>query len=141
MIKILPLFFLIVSCGVKKDVVDTSFSVIYTSAIGGDEKPGYLLIRDNESYIKFIDSLKLEESQYANFLKVDFKNKDVLVLYQGQKNSGGYSIEIDSIYNIDDTIIVKKKETGPKKGEMATTVITTPYCIALIPKGNKLKVE
>lgn len=107
--KILPLFFLIVSCGIKKDVVDTSFSVIYSSAIGGDEKPGYLLIQDNEAYIQFIDSLKLEESQYANFLKVDFKNKNVLVLYQGQKNSGGYSIEIDSIYNIDDTIIVKKK--------------------------------
>lgn len=139
--KILPLFFLIVSCGIKKDVVDTSFSVIYSSAIGGDEKPGYLLIQDNEAYIQFIDSLKLEESKYANFLKVDFKNKNVLVLYQGQKNSGAYSIEIDSIYNIDDTIIVKKKETGPKKGVMATAVITTPFCIALIPKGNKLKVE
>ena len=64
---------MIFSCSAPKKVVDTSFSVIYNSAIGGAEKPGNIIISDNESYIQFIDSLKLDESQYANFLKVDFK--------------------------------------------------------------------
>ena len=109
--------------------------------MGGPEKAGHLLIQDNETYIQFIESLKLDEWQYANFLKVDFKKKNVLVLYQGQKNSGGYTIDIESVSNNDNTIVVKKSEIGPKKGEMATTVMTAPYCVALIPKGNKLIIE
>jgi hypothetical protein len=141
MIKILPFLFLIISCSPPKKIMDTTFTIIYNNQIGGSENAGHMVIQDNESYIQFIESLKLEETQFANFLKVDFKKKNVLVLNQGQKNSGGYEITIESIVNDNDTIIVKKKETGPKKGEMATSVITTPYCIALIPKGNKIIVE
>ena len=141
MIKILPFLFLIISCSPPKKIMDTTFTIIYNNQIGGSENAGHMVIQDNESYIQFIESLKLEETQFANFLKVDFKKKNVLVLNQGQKNSGGYEITIESIVNDNDTIIVKKKETGPKKGEMATSVITTPFCIALIPKGNKIIVE
>ena len=141
MIKILPLLVLIMSCSAPKEVMDNSFSVIYKSEMGGAEKSGHLLIQDNETYIQFIESLKLDESEYAKFLAVDFKKKNVLVLYQGQKNSGGYEIDIESLSNSKESIVVKKKETGPKKGEMATTVITSPYCIALIPKGDKIIIE
>ena len=141
MIKFLPFILLLFSCSAPKKISDTTFTIIYNNQIGGAEKAGHLVIRDNESYIQYIESLKLEESQFANFLKVDFKRKNILVLNLGQKNSGGYEISIESISNIGDTIIVKKKESGPKKGAIATTVITTPYCIALIPKGKKLIVE
>ena len=141
MIKILPLLVLIMSCSAPKEVMNNSFSVIYKSEMGGVEKSGHLLIQDNESYIQFIESLKLDESEYAKFLAVDFKKKNVLVLYQGQKNSGGYEIDIESLSNNKESIVVKKKETGPKKGELATSVITTPYCIALIPKGDKIVIE
>ncbi|RTL13210.1 MAG: protease complex subunit PrcB family protein [Flavobacteriaceae bacterium] len=141
MIKILPILFLIMSCSNTKVISDNSFTIIHKSDFGGSEKPGHLLIQDNETYIKFIESLKLDESQYANFLKVDFKTKNVLVLFQGQKNSGGYSIDIDSVRNDNQTILVKKNEIVPKKGEIVTAVITSPFCIVLIPKGNKLIIE
>ena len=85
-----------------------------------------------------LNRFKLDESEYAKFLAVDFKKKNVLVLYQGQKNSGGFGIDIESVLNENNSIIVKKIEIGPKKGELATTVITSPYCIALIPKGDKI---
>ena len=116
MIKFLPLILLFISCSTSspKQVVDSSFSVIFRSEMGGAEKSSHILIQNNESYIQFIESLKLDESQYANFLKVDFKKKDVLVLYQGQKTSGGYSIDIESVVNDNSTIVVKKKEIQPK---------------------------
>lgn len=143
MIKIFPLLFLMLSCSsnTPKEVLDNTYSIIFKSEMGGTENAGHVLIQNNESYIQFIESLKLDESQYANFLKVDFKKKDVLVLYQGQKSSGGYSIDVESLRNENHTIIVKKKEIAPKKGEMTTSVITSPYCIALIPKGQKIIIE
>ena len=75
MIKFLPLILVIISCSTSspKQVVDSSFSVIFRSEMGGTEKPSHLLIQNNESSIQFIESLKLDESQYANFLTVDFK--------------------------------------------------------------------
>jgi len=141
MIKIIPFLLLMMSCGSQKVVSDNSFSVIHKSDIGGSDKPGHLLIQDNEAYIQFIESLKLDESEYANFLKVDFKKKNVIVLYQGQKSSGGYAITIVSVSNDKNTILVKKKEIEPNKGDLVTTVITQPYCMALIPKGNKVIIE
>ena len=62
-------------------------------------------------------------------------------MYQGQKNTGGYEIDIESLLNENNTIFVKKKELGPKKGQMTTTVITSPLCIALIPKGNRIVIQ
>jgi hypothetical protein len=126
---------------IPKENIDTAYSVIYKSEMGGNEKNGFILLQNNESYIQFIESLKLDETEYAKFLEVDFKKKDVLVLYQGQQTSGGYEIDIESLKNENHTIIVKKKEITPKKGEMTTSVITSPYCIALIPKGKKLIIE
>ena len=104
----------------------------------------YLITFANVFDRKYFDD-SIEQFFYTKFnsnldLK-DFKKKNVLVLFQGQKNSGGYAIDIASVSNNDNTIVVKKSEIGPKKGEIATTVITTPYCIALIPKGNKLIIE
>lgn len=141
MIKFLPFLFLIISCSVKKEITDTSYSIIFNSEFGGTVQPGHLIIEDNESYIQFIDSLKLNEALYANFLQVDFKQHNVIVLFQGQKNYGGYQISIASISNDNQTVVVKKKETGPKKGEYATMVLTAPYCIALIPKSKTTIVE
>ena len=82
-----------------------------------------------------------QAADIAENVTVDFKKKDVLVLYQGQKTSGGYSIDIESVVNDNSTILVKKKEIHPKASEITTTVITSPYCIALIPKGKKLIIE
>lgn len=129
------------SSNAPKEIFDITYTLIFKSEMGGTEKSGHVLIQNNETYIQFIESLKLDESEYANFLKVDFKKKDVLVLYQGQKSSGGYAIDIESLKNENHTIIVKKKEVAPKKGEITTSVLTSPYCIALIPKCKNVVIE
>ncbi|UGS22479.1 protease complex subunit PrcB family protein [Flavobacterium channae] len=142
MIKFLPIIFLVFSCSTPKEVVeDNSFSVFYKNDYGGNEKPSHVLIQDNESYIKLIESLKIDETEFSKFLTVDFKKKNVLVLYQGQKNTGGYAIDIESISKVNNTIHVKKKEITPKKGDLVTTALTSPFCIALIPKGNTIIIE
>lgn len=142
MIKFLPLLFLVLSCSAPKEVIeDNSFSVFYKNEYGGNDNSSHVLIQDNEAYIKLIESLKIDESEYSKFLTVDFKKKNVLVLFQGQKNTGGYGIDIESISKVNNTIHVKKKEITPKKGDMVTTVLTSPYCIALIPKGNTIIIE
>ena len=143
MIKALSILFLFfTSCiAPKVNVLPPTFSTIYKNSNGGSEKSGYLHVTNNEEYIKLIESLKIDESEFNKLVTVNFKEYDIIILYQGQKNTGGYAIDIESVSNNDTTIVVKKREIGPKKGELVTTVITTPYCIVLIPKGNRLIIE
>ena len=84
MTKIATFFILLfVSCTTPKAVVvSTSFATIYKSSNGGTENIGYVHIKNNEEYIKLIETLKIDESEYNKLVAVNFKDNDVVVLNQ-----------------------------------------------------------
>ena len=140
--KIVPfVVILLLSCTTPKPVVlNTSFSTIYKNSNGGAENAGYLHITNNEDYIKFIETLKIDESEFNKLVTINFKENDVVVLNQGQKTSGGYAIDVAQINWDNETLLIKKLETFPIKGEMVTMVLTSPYSITIIPKTKSIKV-
>jgi hypothetical protein len=140
--KIVPfVVMLLLSCTTPKPVVlNTSFSTIYKNSNGGAENAGYLHITNNEDYIKFIETLKIDESEFNKLVTINFKENDVVVLNQGQKASGGYAIDVAQINWENETLLIKKLETFPTKDEMVTMVLTSPYCITIIPKTKSIKV-
>ncbi|WP_264549650.1 protease complex subunit PrcB family protein [Flavobacterium sp. N2820] len=140
--KIVPfVVILLLSCTTPKPVVlNTSFSTIYKNSNGGAENTGYLHITNNEDYIKFIETLKIDESEFNKLVTINFKENDVVVLNQGQKTSGGYAIDVAQINWENETLLIKKLETFPTKDEMVTMVLTSPYCITIIPKTKSIKV-
>lgn len=140
--KIVPfVVILLLSCTTPKPVVlNTSFSTIYKNSNGGAENAGYLHITNNEDYIKFIETLKIDESEFNKLVTINFKENDVVVLNQGQKTSGGYAIDVAQINWENETLLIKKLETFPTKDEMVTMVLTSPYCITIIPKTKSIKV-
>lgn len=140
--KIVPfVVILLLSCTTPKPVVlNTSFSTIYKNSNGGAENAGYLHITNNEDYIKFIETLKIDESEFNKLVTINFKENDVVVLNQGQKTSGGYAIDVAQINWENETLLIKKLETFPTKDEMVTMVLTYPYCITIIPKTKSIKV-
>ena len=132
---------LLFSCTTSNSVVShSSFLTIYKNAYGGTELAGYLHITNNEEYIKLIESLKIDESEFNKLVTVNFKQNDVIVLYQGEKSSGGFSIDIASIKWEKETLLINKLETFPKKGEKVTMAMSSPYCISVIPKAKNIKV-
>ncbi|CAM3909914.1 protease complex subunit PrcB family protein [Flavobacterium cucumis] len=141
--KIIPFFAVILfSCNPTKDVVnDDSYRIIYERSYGGQDKKGHVHIKDNESYIQLIESLKIDESELNQLAVVDFKKNDVIVLFQGQQATGGFAISIDSIKMDDGVLKIKSKEKTPEKGAMVTMALTSPYCIALIPKVQTIIIE
>lgn len=135
MIKILPLLIILSSCTTPKGIVtQPTFSTIYKNTNGGTDKAGYLHITSNEAYIKLIETLKIDESEYNKLVSVNFNTNDVVVVYQGQKNSGGYSIDVAEIHWENELLMVKTIETIPETGKPVTMAITNPYCITIIPK-------
>lgn len=140
--KLIPILILILtSCATPKPaVINTSFSTIYKNTNGGTENAGYLHITNNEDYIKLIETLKIDESEFNKLVVVNFKENDVIVLYQGQKASGGFAIDVEKITWENESLLIKKVETIPNKGEMVTMALTSPYCITIIPKANNIKI-
>lgn len=142
MTRITPFFILLlVACSTPKPVVlKTSFHTLYKSDNGGTERSGYSHITNNEDFIKLIDGLKIDASEFNSLAAIDFKENDVVVLNQGQKSSGGFSIDVVSVIWENETLLIKKSEKSPSKGALVTMALTTPYCIVIIPKTKEIKI-
>lgn len=73
--------------------------------------------------------------------EINFEKHMVLAVFMGRKNSGGYRNEIVSINKIKGFLNVKVINYQ-REGGMMLPVLTSPFHIVTIPKGNfKLKIE
>ncbi len=68
---------------------------------------------------------------------INFNEKMLIAVFQGQKNTGGYSIEITSMKEFDDYIEVNVKEISPGEGCLVTEALSSPYHIVEVKKTNK----
>lgn len=118
---------------------ETDFKILYSSAYGGNEESGYLIIENKIDLQSEIERLNITNEFYNE--DIDFKNNVILVLHLGQKNTGGYGITIDKLEKINDEIVIYTNFISPEKGENVTMALTNPYCIAIIPKAKKYSLK
>ena len=129
------------SCKSKKQKTHSNDkqSYTYTEVSKGSRsnisEEKYVVIKDNQSFNKIYQSINQTRQPDLSIPSVDFDNQYILALFLGLKNTGGYSISIDSIYLKSNEIIVKVKEKKPKG--MTTMALTTPYYFAKIKKTEK----
>lgn len=67
---------------------------------------------------------------------VNYDEDIIISLFMGQKNYGGYSINVSSIEETTDELVVYVKETEPS-GKFAVAAITQPFCVVKIKKTDK----
>jgi hypothetical protein len=65
---------------------------------------------------------------------VDFKKHDVVAVYAGSKNTGGYAIEITEIKRGKADAEVLAVLTKPGKGSIVTQAFTSPFALRAVPK-------
>jgi hypothetical protein len=65
---------------------------------------------------------------------VSFDTRAVVVAYQGQQSTGGYSIEITGIKRTGTVLAVTVSERRPASGSLTTQVITSPFVAVSIPR-------
>ena len=66
--------------------------------------------------------------------EVNFNTQAVLAVYQGRKNTGGYSIAVEEIRRAGASLVVKVKEQSPRPGEITTDALTSPFVVVSIPR-------
>jgi hypothetical protein len=106
------------------------FEVLKQEQYGGREAESYVVIQSQPELNKLYESLGQDAAP-----TIDFTKRNVVALFYGQKNSGGYRIGIKEVRAEGDGLMVIIEKEEPSG--MATTVLTAPYCIASVPKAPK----
>lgn len=113
------------SCG--KLSVETLTSGAYNQSV---TERRYVLAR-NEAELEALEEL------VGTSFDVDLTETMVLGAFMGQRNTGGYSIEVINARETDDALHVKVRLTSPGPGCGVTTAITSPYEVVALPSVDK----
>lgn len=70
---------------------------------------------------------QVKEASYNHFLGND--GQTILIVYAGEKNTGGHEIKVKKITADQDQIQILVQETSPKPGDFVTMAFTYPYTI------------
>ena len=114
-----------------------TFEILAEDFYGGMTHSKFIVIKDETTLNEIYKLINKSKSPGIKIPIINFEKETVLVLFLGEKSSGGYSIAVEQILDENEKVTVKYKVTLPKLGEMVTTVMTQPYCIIKIPKTLK----
>lgn len=110
------------------------YKVVGKSEYGGRDKQSYIVIGTSEEFKILTLEVGIEDAP-----EIDFTNKMAVIIFLGLRNSGGYSIDVDSVYAKETSLMIKTKTTSPSG--MATTAMTNPYVIVEVPVYEEVIVE
>ncbi|RMZ50576.1 protease complex subunit PrcB family protein [Flavobacteriaceae bacterium PRS1] len=114
-----------------------TFETLAEDFYGGMTDSKFIVIKEETTLNEIYKLINKNKSPGIKIPIINFEKETVLVLFLGEKSSGGYSIAVEQILDENEKVTVKYKVTLPKLGEMVTTVMTQPYCIIKIPKTLK----
>ena len=139
--------------GVNRTLEDETLStnkVVASGATQMQEKQSYTIIKsdeypvniegEKETWVYFSDSQSDVESfneaylTLTNEIAPDFEGTMILAK-MGEKSSGGYSIEVESVKDLGrfvEVTLVSKAPTG-----LATMALTNPYIFISLPNNHK----
>jgi len=137
----IPLF--IQGCGsdavAENQVNEKSLSVIHSGmylASGQSTSKGSRVFTSKQAY----------ESELLNYSSelpksIDFTQSRVFLVDMGERNSGGYSIEIDGITEHDGYVLATVVLTEPGDGCMITQAITNPFQFIEVATTKEILIE
>lgn len=121
----------LVSCGTKatkNSEKNSLFEVLTQQSNGGASIRFFEILSEPDQ----IAMLQNDENLKNKINPNDIQTSNFLVLNMGEKNSGGYSIGIDTVIETDKNIIITIKETYLEPGSMVTQAFTNPFCVVKI---------
>lgn len=136
---LIPIVLVVFACNsMKKSSVAESektdlCTTLYSSTYNGRTTESTLIIKNQADLNALFESVNTEERP-----NLDFSKNQVVALFLGQKNNGGYRISIDRVEEEDGKLTVFKKVESPKPGENVTMALTNPLVIAVIHSKKEI---
>jgi len=114
------------------------------SAVTADE-PRFRLITDGAEFARTYAAIHGGETPQPSPPAIDFKHSLVLAAFLGQRPTAGYGIELGPARHVieDDGpwLQVAVTTRRPPPGAIAAQVITSPYCLVQVARGEYRRVR
>ncbi|PBJ09012.1 protease complex subunit PrcB family protein [Flavobacterium sp. ACN6] len=130
--------FVMISCGVKKTEESKALYEVLTtqSSGGGNIKFFEILTEPNE--IKMLENDPILADKMKNPNVHDY---NYVILNMGEKNTSGYSIDVEKVEETDKNIIITVKENSPAQDAMTMQVISYPYTVVKIHSKKEIIIK
>ncbi len=113
----------------KSDLCTNLFSAQYN----GEEAESNVVISNQSDLNSLYKSVGRDDMP-----TIDFSKSQVVALFLGARNTGGYSISIDRVEEQDGKLVIFKKIEKPAPGAMVTMALTNPFVIAEIHSKKEI---
>lgn len=110
-----------------------SFETIYLGGLGGVSERGDYVINSQEEWSELFNKTRTP----YEIPTMDFSKNTVIAVFMGARSTGGHTIKITNIVEMDDKVIVYVKEGSPGPGEIVTMAFTYPNHIVKTQKITK----
>jgi len=103
----------------------------YVSGLTQSER---LVVRDVNAWSNVWTSISAKVTPAPPAPTIDFATRMVVVAALGQRNSGGYTIRVDSAMTTTDGLTVWTSTIDPGSGCLTTAALTQPVDVASLPR-------
>jgi len=110
-----------------------SFEVITEGSYSGYSEPAQLWITDQAAWEQCWKNIYRDTSPVPALPSIDFAQKQIIACFMGNQNRGGFSVDIDQIQRLGDTLQVDVQHIVPGEACIATMAIVQPYQVVGIP--------
>lgn len=110
-----------------------SFETLDRGNYAGISQPFARTIEDEESWEVFWNELYGHQIPIPPVREIDFSQKAIVAVGLGERNSGGYGIEIESVAIEEGTLAIHYRETTNTCG-VVTMAFTQPYHLAIVDR-------
>ncbi|TSA06081.1 MAG: protease complex subunit PrcB family protein [Deltaproteobacteria bacterium] len=100
----------------------------------GYTEPAKLVIRTEDEWRKVWEKINSPRFPKPELPEVNFETEIVIAVFMGERQTGGYGIEIKRIVRHVEEIIVEVEEQHLRPDSLVTMALTQPYHIVIIPK-------
>jgi hypothetical protein len=122
---------------IKKIESRPLFEVLTQRDNGGASIRFFEILSEPNEIIMLQNDLKLKNK----ISPMDTQTSNFIVMNMGEKTTGGFKIEIESVVETDKNIIVTTKEITPESSKISTQEITTPYCVVKINSKKEIIIK
>ena len=129
----------LVSCSssIKQTQNKSLFEVLTQQQDGGASIRFFEILSEPNEIAMLQNDDELKDKINAN----DIQTSNFIVLNMGEKTTGGYKINIESVVETEKNIIVTIKEVAPEPNSMVTQEITTPYSVVRINSKKEIIIK
>ena len=114
-----------------------SFSKIAGGSYGGVKERSFLVLSNEEEWKALWSRINGNIQPLPPLPEVNFSTHAVAAVFQGRKNSGGYSIGVEAVIEMPDRVTVTVRECEPGPSSIVTSALSSPWEAVAFPLPEK----